>query len=517
MWYNLGNECISRYTVGTLKPIREENMSFGGDSISRYNNNSDRYNVSLTPTQQQAAVQPQEIQRATDTIERIQPQTGNDSQDKAVFAARIGKYVFMAIAAPPYLLLYSVPKWIAQSVAPLLFSQVEFGLKYAKAFFAQVATLFQNFVANFARNVEGKIKWMVSPLFKLNAFLMSYVAKQVSAFTQQVFKASKFVEGVVKEIYEAIEKPLLKLKERTLAKLSKVSKAGQEMAKEVFKATLLPVINWFAERNAQTLKAMQYGMDLIKRLLSPQLKSLQQVSKAIGEGVNAKFRQLSKAIQPAKNYLGNKYQTLHKKVGSALDKGFKKFKHQFKKHQEKAKAIFNVAKSIVDPYLKATGDLLLKLLKLLVRLIRRIFQPFIRWMCKVSPVFVKCAQFIQKSVNNIFNKIGVYKQKQEKTVASASKKLSQIVIGSVSSSFQGVKFVFNKRKVAYVALKRTSWMLVKKGFSLFTLTLKIIGYTTVFTVMVLKYWFQALFALSDDIERWIDKKSPAPLSKAMKK
>lgn len=101
------------------------------DSISRYDGSADRFNAFSA----NKLKDPEEVFRSMtvhskDTIEssqekidaevinRLQINAGGITQDKLPVVARAGKYVFMAVAVPTYLIAYSFPKWVATQLIP---------------------------------------------------------------------------------------------------------------------------------------------------------------------------------------------------------------------------------------------------------------------------------------------------------------------------------------------------------------------------------------------------------------
>lgn len=101
------------------------------DSISRYDTSADHFNAFTT----NKLKDPEEVLRSMaahskDTIEssqekmeaeiinRLQVNAGDMGQNKLPIIARAGKFVFMAIAIPSYMIIYSLPKWVATQLIP---------------------------------------------------------------------------------------------------------------------------------------------------------------------------------------------------------------------------------------------------------------------------------------------------------------------------------------------------------------------------------------------------------------
>lgn len=94
------------------------------DSISKCAQGNDLYAMIRNPTMK---ITSQPVKQV-DTIKSLRGQMERDALAKLgkatqnfIFVARAGKFVFLAIAMPPYILFYGLPKWVMVDVLPSLF------------------------------------------------------------------------------------------------------------------------------------------------------------------------------------------------------------------------------------------------------------------------------------------------------------------------------------------------------------------------------------------------------------
>lgn len=124
------------------------------DSVSRFDTSGDRFNMHTTGRLKD----PEEVLRehalaAKDTIEtsseKIEKEVeqrfhANNNQvpnERMVVIARAGRIAFLAVAFPPYLVLYAIPRWVAVHVLPTLCQQLNQLLKLCFAPVEKVATV----------------------------------------------------------------------------------------------------------------------------------------------------------------------------------------------------------------------------------------------------------------------------------------------------------------------------------------------------------------------------------------
>lgn len=143
------------------------------DSITKCSPGNDLYAMIRNPT----AKMPAQPTKPVDTIKSLQGQMERDAvarlgkaMQNFIFVARAGKFVFLAIAMPPYILFYGLPKWVIADFLPNLFQH---GLKPFH-------------VAN------EKIK----KLFKTNDQDKGLISSLKNAFTAISTKATEYINWV---------------------------------------------------------------------------------------------------------------------------------------------------------------------------------------------------------------------------------------------------------------------------------------------------------------------------------
>ncbi len=114
------------------------------DSISKCTPGNDLYAMIRSPG---AKLPSQQKSAKVDSIHSLKAQMEREAvarlgkvSQNLIFVARAGKYLFLAIAIPPYILLYGLPKWMIVDLLPVLF---HFSFKPFKIFNEKMKDLFK--------------------------------------------------------------------------------------------------------------------------------------------------------------------------------------------------------------------------------------------------------------------------------------------------------------------------------------------------------------------------------------
>lgn len=106
-----------------------------GDGLSRYYAQNDLYSTQNRPAKkspealrpfstQELRETPQE-RSARELADRFHANSFGIPNEKLVVVAKVGKYLFFAAMAPPYLVLYALPKWIAHQLLPYTYQRLK--------------------------------------------------------------------------------------------------------------------------------------------------------------------------------------------------------------------------------------------------------------------------------------------------------------------------------------------------------------------------------------------------------
>lgn len=193
------------------------------DSLSRWDpsSSSSLYDVRKQPAIQQTAESDKKIEGITgskDTIEvslskeHLKQEAINRLRRPAKFMIaqqgfmRIGKYLFLSLTLPPYLLLYGLPKWVVVEALPALFSPL---IRVAKALGAKIkkpVQVVQKRWVQFVQAIQQVGMGLIQPVIRL----MSDMRQGIRRFQERV---NGYFKGFRKKAHVALLLPGVKIKE----------------------------------------------------------------------------------------------------------------------------------------------------------------------------------------------------------------------------------------------------------------------------------------------------------------
>lgn len=206
---------------------------------------------------------------------------------------RVGKYLFQAIALPPYLLLYGLPKWILVEALPAIFNLC--------------MVMWKKIQENTGKQIEKgthKVQQMLLTMQKMSLVLIQPIIRLALEFRykiQRLFNQglqffSRFAESLnlpFKKIasgFERLQKRISQAKEKFSLKAQQLSDRFQEGIQWI-KQTPQNILAW-GQAQFQRLKelAAAKGSPLAKRIhTSQQLaeRAANWISKRCGQGMSA--------------------------------------------------------------------------------------------------------------------------------------------------------------------------------------------------------------------------------------
>lgn len=257
-----------------------------------------------------------------EAMEKLQGSYLKLPNEKFVVVARVGKFVFIALTLPPYILLYSVPKWVLLEAFPLLFTFAKNGLHKMQK------TLLQN--------------WMAQKLAGLKEG-MGAVGKKVGEYFS-------WINRTAKALFAHLTHPFVALAQRLMRPLQEASDYAR-MRKEALQKN-------FAKLN-EKLRSIQKWPSSLAAMFN---EGRQRISKFL-DGAKEFFQKLGKNIH-VKNLIPEEFaQRLAEgmlRLKSVLGKGKDFAKKATRFGSEKTKALFSPLKEWADPYFNAAAALLKK-------------------------------------------------------------------------------------------------------------------------------------------------------------
>lgn len=384
-----------------------------GDSISRYDGSADLFSIQNAPGKVKTAPI-QNKSSAPDTIStseakntpappKVEPSDFRVPKDRIVEIGKAGRFVFFAIAAPPYLLLYSLPKWVLVSVVPQLFASMMGVLNQGQSFVQKMLQALYEKLAASLRDLQGMIRWTPAKLEKGELSFFKNALKVLNLpfvkIKEGIKVAQRSAEALLKSFSEGMKRSFEKLKKRIIdiAKLIKepISEAQSKIKKFSFDlmsfpsfSIPIPTLKFELLKNYDfsffnPLKNIKSGLKTAKNLLSIPKNAAKEV-----------YRQTRKWVGP-----GIKWASAQtKRVGKKLAKAISFFEKQGKKGSQKVKQAASFIGKKVSKRLKAAQN---KVSNQWHRFLRWLKETAWPWICKKMPFIPKSIQLTQKSYRRI--------------------------------------------------------------------------------------------------------------------
>lgn len=516
-----------------------------GDSISRFDSSRDMFNVRTSPVEQKIAARSKSqgiTAGGKDTIQtqRVQPRRlgplmiltrgSAGSGGRAVKIARAGRFVFFALALPPFLLLYSIPKWVVVNVIPQMYKQIEKGFDHAKKFFTQVLKMLTGTINSPFRNLLGRIKWRLGGVEKQNAshlsnnkrellvdigvFIYRVGAKVAQTFTKVVARPLSVVKEKIKYFTKAkaaavasfIEKIGMAFKEKVVVRFKEkvTDKVKANIAQPVVakvKEITQPMVNWIISKaNYATHKAkiaLGWGREkvierakAIKQALLPKIKEAQRIYESIQATVVQKAHafslQIVQVAQPVINLCIPTMQFLKKHLSFGIGWLMKKPKEQYWNMHKRAQKFIKGVSPYVKGFYETSNQILIKMgswfIGPFLRFLAKLF-PFVPWMIKWIGVFLRKAF-------DWFKKRGLHYLMEP---------IKRRIVSVFNFLFEEIKSLLKAPGAYLLKLLRKVLNLTLKAFKFTAIVLIGIG-------LIFKYWVIMLFELSDELGGWIQQR-----------
>lgn len=268
--------------------IRKASDSWSSCDPSLYSN---IYDVRNHPSFNQKIVNANPVSR--DTIEISREMLKDDAMKrlkqlpKYVIAQssfmRIGKYLFIAIAFPPYLLLYGLPKWVLVEALPSIFSVISIVWQNVQKKAKNRMEKSSRYVAKVSQFLQQMTQALIRPMTHLIVEIRQYLwqmSKNVRQFFKQInqrlsFKPFVKAQSKIVESFNYFRNIPQRIKEKLNEKLEKIGSQLQK-AIELIKQSPQIFLGWGQTQflrvrdgvlsfQANWNKPLQTSQDLAKR------------------------------------------------------------------------------------------------------------------------------------------------------------------------------------------------------------------------------------------------------------
>lgn len=392
-----------------------------GDTISRYES-YDMFSVSQKPRRSDEKLA-NPTKNIRDTVETSQEKTDRLSPPKVapsdnraakasqVEVGRAGRYVFMAVCLPPYIVLYGIPKWIAVNLLPEMMKLAGKTLTMGGSAAENLKAWLAEAIIRPLRDAFGKLLFLVKELGKSASEFLSYLKqgllrpfilmKETALYPFK--KGAELAQQLVKKARDLIKAPLTLAKrltdgakeigkgvqgafESAKASIAKVIETAAgiaapmlEFAKRIAhnRPRLSLKVNFSAEKSAKKLKSLTDGIGNIAQQVK-QIPS-QIVSQTVVPLINLFVEMRTRAadfgraaLRRLRDKLKSEIKGAVSKVKSALG-GAKKFFYQLpRKARERVQKIVRFVRGPVAVFIKEEVPFLVDAYEYILRIIRRV-------------------------------------------------------------------------------------------------------------------------------------------------
>jgi hypothetical protein len=501
-----------------------------GDSISRFDSSRDMFNIRTSPVERKIAarnkgvsgkdtIQTQRIQTKRTTPIMILSRSSMGAGGRAVKVARAGRFVFFALALPPFLLLYSIPKWVVVNVIPQMFKQVEKGLDHAKKFFNNLAKLLTEGVGNPFRNILGRIKWRSGGVQKQNGLSLAYVKEKIVDFGALLYRAGVKTAALIKQPFKLMTekfREVAKAREKLAAKIlgesynPKTDKFVPKLAAAITSkaaAITQPFVNWMIPKVAYVTHTAKLalgwgrekilnGADAIKRSLLPKFKEAQRIYESFQASVAQKTHafslQIVQVAQPVINLCIPTMQFLKKHLSLGIGWLKNKPREQFLNMRKKALKFIKGVSPYLNGFYEKSNQQLQKMktwfLNSFFKFLARLF-PFVPWIVKWLVVLIK--------------KLFAVIQLLGRVLAERTRRFHYLVIPIKNRAVSMFNYFLNEVKSLLKAPGAYLLGLIRKVLNFGLKALKLTAIIVIGIGLVFKYWVVMLFELSEELNFWL--------------
>ncbi|MBN9378113.1 MAG: hypothetical protein BGO14_05585 [Chlamydiales bacterium 38-26] len=272
------------------------------DSIAKCSPGNDFYSMIRNPT----AKIPNKPHQPVDTIDPYRQRLEREATAKiGLFTknfyviARAGKFVFLALAIPPYILLFGMPKWVLAEMLPFL---IKFTFKIPVAFtklFKNSASNkgivhhFQNIWKGISTRASEYIKW----IDRSTKALFVHMKHQIVALGYRLLTPYL---PIFHRSYSAAEKVTKMLLEKTSQASEQQIKLAKQVVSFAWKVTKQEVLNQLAPYTQMIKKQVtklrkfiekrlekpRLEIQKIKVTIKTKLKQAEEVFKTFGQKIN---------------------------------------------------------------------------------------------------------------------------------------------------------------------------------------------------------------------------------------
>lgn len=215
----------------------------GYDSISNFQGNNDRYNINSfnklndpnevlrefrLPTSRDT-IETSSVKIEKEVTEKFHANNFQLPNERMVPLARAGKFLFMAVALPPFVMLYTIPKWIATHIIPQMNQFIGNNVRSLFHPVEQIAMFFNHQFQKLLKTFKLSMQ-KISKAFNYMAGFLSLL-KYPREILQNMWNGVKRrLSGGQQWLKGAVDDTKAKLKAKLLALLAELTRRAKKAA-----------------------------------------------------------------------------------------------------------------------------------------------------------------------------------------------------------------------------------------------------------------------------------------------
>lgn len=368
------------------------------DSIAKCSPGNDLYAMIQNPALKVPS-KPTSMKKV-DSIKSLQKDMERDAVAKIgkwtenfIVVARAGKFVFLAIAIPPYILLYGLPKWLLAEALPSL---LHGGMKPFKIMTEKIKGLFK-------ANDNG---------------ILSHLKNTMAAISTQVAEYIKWIDRTSRALFVHLKHQIVSMGYRLLQPFMPTFQKSLKAAESVTKLLLQKTYEKGDQHAEIARQFVTFAWNVAKHELVSQ------------------FRPYALAVKSGFNSLRKNIEKLIEKPRIEIQKFKTAATHRLKKTQE-------VLKSVGLKISKNTATIAVAITSYVVK-------PIVEWSAPKIQWFAQNLQAGREKMAHHFEKIRGFVQNVLSGVMDAANMSRHVVINTVKNVFEAItpalKHFFNPER-----------------------------------------------------------------------
>lgn len=251
---------------------------------------------------------------------------------------RIGKFLFVTVTFPPYLLLYGLPKWVLVEAVPYVLTIISnIWNKVAEKAKEQIEQK-KNVVVRMFIYVQKITQVLIQPIIRLSFELKQKMIDLFNKGTQLMSKAGELLTlpgKKVKEGVETIRNSVVKLKEKIVEQAKNAAEKLQEGIQWISQKPL--AIVYWGQLQFQKIAA-QAGAKTsrVSQKMQTTQKNAHRAAEWVANQVVKGTDQIKKLFAPLLAFVQEKGFPLCRRIGDALKGKWKQGADFFQKRQQKS-------------------------------------------------------------------------------------------------------------------------------------------------------------------------------------